>query len=107
MKLIIAIVNNEDSDVVAAALAKEKFKVTRLSTTGGFLTVGNTTFLIGTEKERVPLAKSVIQKYSLTRTHVYPAAAFYSGLAGGAASEQVTVGGATVMVLDMEEMEKY
>mgnify|MGYP000899677750 CR=1 FL=1 len=30
---------------------KENFVVTKLSTTGGFLKIGNTTFLIGTEEE--------------------------------------------------------
>ena len=49
MKLILAIVNNDDSAVVASALTKEKFTVTKLSTTGGFLMVGNTTLLIGSE----------------------------------------------------------
>ena len=37
MKLIVAIVNNDDSNVVASALTKENFMVTKLSTTGGFL----------------------------------------------------------------------
>ena len=53
MKLLIAIVNNEDSAVVSSALTKEGFSVTKLSTTGGFLMVGNTTFLIGAEADKV------------------------------------------------------
>ena len=57
MKLIIAIVNNDDSAVVASALTKENFTVPKLSTTGGFLMVGTTTLLIGTEDERVDTAK--------------------------------------------------
>ena len=52
MKLLIAIVNNEDSAVVSSALTKEGFSVTKLSTTGGFLMVGNTTFLIGAEDDK-------------------------------------------------------
>ena len=67
MKLIIAIVNNDDSAVVASALTKENFTVTKLSTTGGFLMVGNTTLLIGTEDERVDTAKQIVAKYSRTR----------------------------------------
>ncbi len=108
MKLIVAIVNNEDSDVVAAALTKERFTVTKLSTTGGYLMVGNTTFLIGTEEERVELAKSIIQRHSKTRTHAYPTTAFFDRApADDEQSSEVTVGGATVMVLHVEEMEKY
>ena len=43
MKLVLAIVNNDDSAVVASALTQEGFFVTKLSTTGGFLMVGNAT----------------------------------------------------------------
>lgn len=108
MKLIIAIVNNEDSAVVAAALTKEGFAVTKLSTTGGFLMVGNTTFLIGTEDDRVSLAKSIISKHSMTRTHQAATTdSFGRGFAEGALAGDVTVGGATVFVLDVVDTEKY
>ena len=39
MKLVLAIVNNEDSAVVASALTGEGYFVTKLSTTGGFLMI--------------------------------------------------------------------
>ena len=47
MKLIIAIVSNEDSSIVMKELVKEKYFVTKLSSTGGFLKSGNTTLMIG------------------------------------------------------------
>lgn len=108
MKLIIAIVNNDDSAVVASALTKENFIVTKLSTTGGFLMVGNTTFLIGTEDEEVQTVKDIIAKYSRTRTHTTASTeAFGQGLDYGALASEVTVGGATVFVLSADSMEKY
>lgn len=108
MKLIIAIVNNDDSAVVAAALTKENFTVTKLSTTGGFLMVGNTTFLIGTDDERVGLAKDIIKKHCQTRTHsVSTTESFGRGFADGALATDVTVGGAAVFVLGVEDSEKY
>lgn len=45
MKLIIAIVNNDDSSSVQTALTEGGFFVTKLATSGGFLKKGNTTFL--------------------------------------------------------------
>ena len=48
MKLITAIVNKEDSKNVCNQLLKNKFYVTRLATTGGFLMAGNMTLLICT-----------------------------------------------------------
>lgn len=108
MKLLIAIVNNDDSAVVASALTKENFIVTKLSTTGGFLMVGNTTFLIGMEDNKVETAKNVIAKYSKTRTHqAGTTESFGRGFAEGALQSEVTVGGATVFVLSVDSMDKY
>ena len=108
MKLMIAIVNNDDSAVVASALTKEKFVVTKLSTTGGFLMVGNTTFLIGLDDDKVDAAKQIISRYSHTRTHqAATTESFGRGFAEGALAHDVSVGGATVFVLGVEEMEKY
>ena len=47
MKLIFAIVSNDDSAQVSAILTRNGFSVTKLATTGGFLMAGNTTFLLG------------------------------------------------------------
>ena len=44
MKLIYAIVNNDDSHSVSSALMQNGFSVTKLASTGGFLMAGNTTF---------------------------------------------------------------
>ena len=49
MKLILAIINNDDTAKASAELNHAGFFVTKLSTTGGFLMVGNTTLLIGTD----------------------------------------------------------
>ena len=51
MKLILAIVSNDDASSVNAALTKENYSVTRLATTGGFLRAGNTTMIVGTEDD--------------------------------------------------------
>ena len=108
MKLLIAIVNNDDSAVVSSALTKEGSTVTKLSTTGGFLMVGNTTFLIGADDDKVAKAKEIIKEYSQRRMHtVASTAAFGSGLAEGDLGSEVAVGGAIVFVLDVESVEKY
>ena len=53
MKLILAIINKEDSTVVSQALTKSRYSVTKLATTGGFLMSSNVTLIIGTEDEKV------------------------------------------------------
>lgn len=108
MKLIIAIVNNDDSAVVSATLTREGFTVTKLSTTGGFLMIGNTTFLIGAEDNRVEEAKNIIHEHSKTRKKTrLTTDSLGRGLQNNSLEEQVTVGGATVFVLNVESTEKY
>ena len=70
MKLILAIVNNDDSAVASSALTEAGFSVTRLSTTGGFLMVGNTTFLIGTEDAECDRAIDILKHHCTKRKHL-------------------------------------
>ena len=65
MKLIIAIVNSDDSSSVQAALTEEGYFVTKLSTTGGFLKKGNTTFFIGTNDDKVDELNKKIEEQCL------------------------------------------
>ena len=51
MKLIIAVVQDEDSSRLLSVLMQQGFGVTKLATTGGFLKAGNTTLLLGVEPD--------------------------------------------------------
>ncbi len=107
MKLIIAIVNNDDSGVVSSSLLKAGFFSTKLSTTGGLLKKGNTTFLIGTDDDKVEEAVSIIKKYSRKRTELTPTLpAMETSEMFTPILAEVTVGGATVFVVDIEKFEK-
>ena len=105
MKLVTAIVNKEDSKAVCNELLKAKFYVTRLATTGGFLMAGNMTLMIGTEDERVDECIEVLRQRCRQRTEVAMNAI---GFGSDSTTEpvQVTVGGATVFVTNVERMEK-
>ena len=98
MKLILAIVNNEDTARASDALMRAGFFVTRLSTTGGFLMLGNTTLLIGPDEERVQMAIGILRQHCTARTQ--PGSKIRQ-------TEPITVGGATVFVLDVDHMEKF
>ena len=106
MKLITAIVNKEDSRNVCNELLKSKFYVTRLATTGGFLMAGNMTLLICTEDERVDDCINVISKCCKQRTEIVPGTATMGLGIESAMPMEVTVGGATVMVTNVERFEK-
>ena len=107
MKLILAIVNNDDSARASSALTDAGFSVTRLSTTGGFLMVGNTTFLIGTDDEAAPKAIEILREHCTTRKqYASSTSSFGMGMNHMAPLEEVNVGGATIFVLDVNHMEK-
>ena len=107
MKLILAIVNNDDSARASAALTDASFSVTRLSTTGGFLMVVNTTLLIGTEDEKTEEAISILKTHCKTRKQICSTtSSFGVGMKHMGTPEEVCVGGATIFVLDVDHMEK-
>ena len=106
MKLIFAIVSNDDSSKVSKELTKNRFSVTKLATTGGFLMAGNTTFIIGTEDERVDEAIEIIGKHSKKRTQMVPSSASYRVGMYTSFPVEVQVGGATIFVMNVERFEK-
>ncbi|MFZ5910119.1 MAG: cyclic-di-AMP receptor [Chloroflexota bacterium] len=63
-RLIIAILRDAAGEEVLKALLDAEFRVTRIASTGGFMRRGNTTLLIGVEKERVKTAIQLIRDYS-------------------------------------------
>lgn len=107
MKMLIAIVNSNDASTVMNELIKNKYSVTKLQTSGGFLRAGNATFLIGVEDEKVENVMEIIKEFSSKRKVMAPANAAYIGEAMmTAAPIEVTVGGATVFVIDVEQFRK-
>lgn len=63
MKLIIAIIKDEDTDAVSKALTEKEFRVTFIASTGGFLRSGRSTLLVGVEDEQVETALQVIRDH--------------------------------------------
>lgn len=107
MKLVLAVIHNDDTMVVTSELTRRNFYVTRLSTSGGFLMVGNTTLLIATEDERVDALKDVLKQFCTTRKHVNASLeSFGKGLRNGSIAEEITEGGASIIVLNIENFEK-
>lgn len=107
MKLIIAIVNNDDSSTVQSALTEGGFFVTKLATSGGFLKKGNTTFFVGTNDDKVDGAIEIIKSNAKKRVEKEPTVPptemgeFFTPI-----MVDVLVGGATVFVVDVDRFEK-
>lgn len=106
MKLILAIVSSDDSGAVLTALTKEHFSVTKLATTGGFLKSGNTTIIVGVEDGQVDEVIQVISKHSSRRTQIVPSASAMDIGMYSSFPVEVTVGGSTIFVMNVERYEK-
>ncbi|MCX7747341.1 MAG: cyclic-di-AMP receptor [Clostridia bacterium] len=108
MKLVFAIVQDEDGRKVMDELNKGGFSVTMLSSTGGFLRSGNTTLMAGVEDDRVEEVIKIIEKKSKSRKQMINSSMPPNGLGGAyiAYPMEVEVGGATIFVTDVERFEK-
>lgn len=109
MKLIIAIVQDEDSSRLISALMNDGYGVTKLATTGGFLRAGNTTLLVGVEDDRFEGCMHIVEKLCKSRKQIATSPMTAGGTAGMYTQLpiEVTVGGATVFVLSVEQFAKF
>ena len=109
MKLVLAIIHGEDAGRLTTALNKEGFQVTKLASTGGFLRVGNTTMLIGVEEDRLDEALKIVHERCQTKKQMTIANQPYTSTPEGYIPYpiEVTAGGATVFVLDVEQFHKF
>ncbi len=106
MKLVIAIINSDDVSTVTRSLTKSGFSSTRLATTGGFLLGRNVTILVGVDEEKVDAVIDIIKEHSHSRKQVITSSAgigreFHTGM-----PVEVTVGGATIFVVDVERFQR-
>ena len=109
MKLLIAIVQDKDANRLSNEFIDHDIRATRLSTTGGFLKSGNTTFMIGLEDERVDEVLDMIKEASHTRQQfMTPPVNLDAQLDSTSAYPvEVQVGGATVFVMPVEQFHRF
>jgi uncharacterized protein YaaQ len=62
MKMMIAILKDDDTENVVQALTTANFRVTRVASTGGFFRKGSTTLLLGVDDERVEAAIQLLRE---------------------------------------------
>lgn len=108
MKLVISIVQDEDAIDLVDNLTEAGFSVTKLATTGGFLKQGNTTVLVGVEKDKVEEVIKIVKencaiRESLIESEFIPEP---TGIYMPYPLE-VKTGGATVFVLDVDDYYKF
>lgn len=107
MKLLIAIVQDQDAPSLTSALLERGFRVTTIATTGGLLRQGQTTLISGIDDDRVDewlaIAEETCQRRMVPLVlggdpELYP---WYSP-----ELLEVEVGGAVVFVVNVDRFER-
>ena len=108
MRLVVAVVNNEDAGALVDALLEKEYRATRLHSSGGFLKQSNATIILGVEEVAVDEVIEIIAANCKSRTQVVnpmppimePGEFFMPY------PLEVEVGGATVFVLPVDRFER-
>jgi uncharacterized protein YaaQ len=108
VKLVVAIVHNEDAGALVDALLEKEYRATRLHSSGGFLKQSNATVILGVEDTQIEEVLGVIRATCNARTQVVnpmppimePGEFFMPY------PLEVEVGGATVFILPVERFER-
>ena len=108
VKLVVAIVHNEDAGALVDAFLDREYRATRLHSSGGFLKQSNATVILGVDDDQIDIVLAIVRETCHARTQVVnpmppimePAEFFMPY------PLEVEVGGATVFVLPVERFER-
>jgi uncharacterized protein YaaQ len=95
MKLVVAIVHNDDARGVVDALLQREYRATRLNSSGGFLRRSNVTVMIGVDEAAVDDVIGIVRANTQAR----------SGVAANeseASRRKADLRGAVVFVIDLD-----
>ena len=112
MKLIYAVISNDDSDNVITELNKSGYQATKLCSSGGFLKIENVTLMIGTGDDNMSDVIRIIKNVCGERRDieinvpcVTPPFGIHT-LSYATIPQTVEVGGAIIFAVDVDYYEK-
>ena len=108
MKLLIAIIQEQDMDKLSKVLAKANIFATLLQSQGTFLKQKNITVLMAFEENNIDNVLKIFKKCCVAKKELLSAPPV-SSLPGEFITPgptEITVGGATIMILDINKFEK-
>lgn len=109
MKLVIAVISDEDAKETVQALLDSGFKCTKLASTGGFLKAGNTTLMIGVLDKDLEAVYEILKENCRTREEKVSAGLMDIGGLNfmGTPTMDITVGGAVIFVVNVVDHRNY
>jgi uncharacterized protein YaaQ len=106
MKLVFAIIQQDDADGLMETLRNEHHPFTKIGSTGGFLRSGNVTLVMGVQDNEVEPILHLLRENCKTRTQLMDLAMSEVGTWHFSQPIEVSIGGATVFVLNVERFEQ-
>lgn len=108
MKLVIAVVQGKDEDVLLEELRRHDFGATVINSAGGFLRESNVTLLLGVKDDDVATVLALVARSCQPRTRFVNPLMPVIEPGGALASSpvEVLIGGATVFVLPVDRYEQ-
>ncbi len=108
MKLVIAVVQGRDAETLLTNLTQRGYRTTQINSHGGFLRDRNVTLMIGVQDDQVADVKAIVRNNCHSRARFVNAlmpivepGEFYLP-----SPVEVLVGGATLLVLNVERYER-
>ena len=106
MKMVVAIIHDEDVFHISDLLIEKKFYVTKIASTGGFLKAGFTTIMTGVDDDRVAELIETIESKTKSRKKITTVNEAISTEAGVPFPVEVTINGATIFVMNVDQFIK-
>jgi uncharacterized protein YaaQ len=107
MKLVVAIVQDYDTDSLLRSITVAGMSATRIASTGGFLRTGNTTVLMGVPDDAVPRCLALVTECCQARVQRVADEEFLDVTEWAAPGiVEVRIGGAAVFVLNVSRFER-
>ena len=108
-KLLVAIVHATNTKKLRAALLSADFRLTKLESAGGFLGKKSTTYLIGASASGVDDVLKIIEKNCAKKSEfvaesLADAGGIIEDIPLAENATKLSIGGATVFVIDIEKM---
>ena len=108
MKFVMAIIHDEDAFQIMDLLSESGYYATKLASTGGFLRAGNTTLISAVEDDRIQDFMQIIEKKCKSRKQITSVNSTHVNATENYVPYpvEVTTGGATMIVMNVEEFKK-
>ena len=107
MKLILAVIQNEDGDALTEAVEIEGLSVTRIGSSGGFLRASNVTLVMAVDDDRADSVLAFLGKHCKRSTkHLHPWVPGMEVRERFLGAIPVKFGSAAVFILPLDRMEK-